>query len=475
MKSGTARWLLIMSGTIRYQNSCCLRSLWRSTFSSIFHSLVFTLSLCIATFFPCLPIPESYGGSGDGIFTGIKMDWGGHVKARGTVSWPDDETLFGLVGKDPYYDGSVEGRLKSKLLLGECGYLETHYEMVFSGGDTRRKIKELENLFPQFQKGGFIAGRPINDDRRFMDLTWTLDEQKGHILYHRLDRLHLTLQPDWGTFSVGRQAVTWGNGLLFNPMDLCNPFAPSDIERDYKVGDDLVSVQVFAEKPGALQFIYVPRRDPATDDLAWDQSSVAGKLHMIRNTTEFDIMFAWHYDNPVIGLGSSGYLGAAAWRLDAVWSFMDDSERRDGYLSLVANMDYSWVWWDNNFYGFLEFYLNTLCDNDYGYEMGERDITDRLERGELFTLGRTYVSGHIRWEAHPLLNIAMTVINNVSDPSGMLQPRAVWDVKQNVQVTVGGIITYGSRETEFGGFTLPGTQFIQETPDSVFLWLTYFF
>ena len=40
--------------------------------------------------------------------------------------------------------------------------------------------------------------------------------------------------PRWGVVCVGRQAVTWGNGLIFNPMDLFNPFSPVDIERDYK-------------------------------------------------------------------------------------------------------------------------------------------------------------------------------------------------------------------------------------------------
>jgi hypothetical protein len=465
-----------MSGKIKYCKSSVLRYLCGRIFCDIINSLVLIISLCLGILFLCIPASKTWGESADSFFSRMKTDLGGHVKARGSVSWPDDETLFGVVGTDPYYDGNVEGRVKSKLLFGERGYVETHYEMVLSGGDTRRKTKDLEGLFPQFQNGGFKVGRPINDDRRFMDLTWTIDEQKGHVLYHRLDRLHMMLQSEWGIVDIGRQAVTWGNGLLFNPMDLFNPFSPSDIERDYKIGDDLVSMQFSSEKVGDFQFLYVPRRSPATDNVEWDQSSVAGKLHIIRNTTEFDIMFAWHYDNPVIGLGSRGYLGEAAWRLDGVWSFMDDdSNRRDGYLTLVANVDYSWVWWNNNFYGFLEFYLNTLCGNDYGHELGEKDITDRLDRGELFTLGRTYLSGHIRWEAHPLLNISMTVINNASDPSGMLQPRAVWDVKQNVQVTVGGNVTYGTKETEYGGFTMPGTNFMQKTPDSVFLWLTYYF
>lgn len=464
-----------MSGKIKYCNSSLLYDLGGRIFSDIIDPFFPVLFLCVGILIICIPASKTWGGSADSFFGGIEADWGGHVKVRGSVSWPEDETLFGVVGTDPYYDGSAEGRIKSKLLFKERCYVEAHYEMVISGGDTRRKSKDLEGLFPQFLNGEFTFGRPINDEHRFVDLTWTIDEQKGHILYHRLDRLHLTLQPEWGVVGIGRQAVTWGNGLLFNPMDLFNPFSPSDIERDYKIGDDLISVQFSSENLGAFQCLYVPRRNPATGDVEWDQSSVAGKLHIIRNTTEFDIMFAWHYDNPVMGLGSSGYLGDAAWRLDGVWSFTDDSNRGGGYLTLVANVDYSWVWWGNNFYGFLEFYLNTLCDDDYGHEMGETDITERLDRGELFTLGRTYLSGHIRWEAHPLLNISMTVINNVSDPSGMLQPRAVWDAKQNVQVTVGGNITYGGKESEYGGFTIPGTNFMQKTADSVFLWLTYYF
>jgi hypothetical protein len=81
--------------------------------------------------------------------------------------------------------------------------------------------------------------------------------------------------------------------------------------------------------------------------------SLAGKLHFARGTADFDLMTAIHYEDTVIGFGSAGYLGDAAWRLDAVWTFL-----REDYLSLVANMDYSWVWRERNFYGFLEFFFN---------------------------------------------------------------------------------------------------------------------
>ena len=80
------------------------------------------------------------------LFNNMETQWGGYLKCRGMVSWPDDESLYGLVGTGTYYDGSVDARLKNRLYLGPSVYLDTHYEIVFLGGDARRKRKKLENI-----------------------------------------------------------------------------------------------------------------------------------------------------------------------------------------------------------------------------------------------------------------------------------------------------------------------------------------
>lgn len=394
----------------------------------------------------------------------IEYNWSGYVKTRGSMSLPDDDSFYKLVGTEPYYDGSAEFRLMSEISFGNWGYFEIHYETVFSGGDTRSKNKE-----------GMVISRPVEDDRRVMDLTRTICENDDYILYDRLDRLSLTYQPKWGTICLGRQAVTWGNGFVFNPMDLFNPFSPTDIDRDYKTGDDMVSAQILENKIGEFQFLYVPRRDPENGDVKWDHSSLAGKLHFARGTTEFDIMAARHFEDFVIGIGSTGYLGNAAWRLDSMWTFLNEDSDRDGYLSLVANMDYSWVWWGKNLYGFLELYFNGLGRDNYADAITDPAITERLDRGELFTLGRTYLCGQIRVELHPLFNVYLTAISNLADPSGIVQPWAVWDIAEGFQITFGGNLYYGRMGTEYGGFEIPGTNFLFKTPDSAFLWLTYFF
>ena len=405
----------------------------------------------------------------------IETEWGGRLRFLGNVSWQDDGSILDSIEPSPFYDGSTDLRLNNKTYLSQQTFLTIHYEAIYSGGDTRQAIEDLRTLFPNLLNDGLLAAGPPSDDRRFFDLTRTIHESDNNVFYHRLDRLSLTWQPDWGSVRIGRQAVTWGNGFLFNPLDLFNPFAPTDIIRDYKLGDDMINFQFSPNDIGDLQLLYVARRDADTDSVEFSQSSLAGKWHFALGTTEFDIVLAEHFDDEIIGLGSRGYLGNAAWRLDATWTFLKADEKRDGFLSLVANMDYSWVWWTRNFYGFIEFYFNGLGDEDYSDAIREPAIFERINRGEIFTLGRKYLSASIQMELHPLLNIYFTSINNLADPSGFVQPYAVWNIIQDLELTLGGTLYYGESETEYGGFSIPGTQFRLGRPDTAFLFFTYYF
>ncbi len=63
----------------------------------------------------------------------------------------------------------------------------------------------------------------------------------------------------------------------------------------------------------------------------------------------------------------------------------------------------------------------------------------------------------------------------VADPSGILKPYDTWDITQNLQLTGGLSVSYGAKGTEYGGFTLPGTDIRSKSPDSAYLWLIYYF
>lgn len=414
--------------------------------------------ICLALAYD-LPFPET--------------EWDGHVKLYTRTLFPKSETPFQAVGLSPNFDGYGELRINNRTFLGKALYMEVNYEILAGGGDTRKEGQKLKDLFPDIYPDGLFS--PVSDERRLFDLTSTLHNGNTSLIYHRLDRAFFSLSPSWGEIRLGRQAVTWGHGFTFNPMDLFNPFSPTDLERDYKTGDDLALIH-FPVKSLDVDLIYVAHRDPSTDSTGIEESSMGAKVHTYTGGVETDLMVARHYEDIVTGIGTAGTLKNAAFRLDLTGTFLhEDSRGRSFYLSAVANIDYSWVWFNKNLYGYVELYYNGLSENDYSKELTDPAVADRIERGELFALGRWYACANLSLEVHPLINAYITPIVNLHDGSGAILPRLVYDFSDNIRITLTALLNWGGKETEYGGYTIPGTQFYTCPADTISTWITWYF
>ncbi len=410
----------------------------------------------------------------------LRTQWGGHLRGIGTLSYPDNQSIYHVVDADtPFVDGQAELRLENNLSLGSAWSLETHYELVGIRGDTLEESNRVRNVLPSAGTSSVLTFQAvINDNRRLLNLTHILSEGDAHVLYHRLDRLNLRWTGQRATVRVGRQALTWGNGLIFNPMDLFNPFSPVAVQKDYKTGDDMLHIQMPASR-GEVQMLYLPRRDPDSGDVRDDQSSYAAKWHLTLNTLEMDVMAARHYNDILLAAGAVGYLGEAAWRVDTLYTRLDDHRDQRDCWQVVANLDYAWLWFGKNIYGLAEFYYNGLGlgHGDYDRALADTQLSRRLARGELFTLGRTYLAGQLRAELHPLLQTSLITIVNLADPSAILQPQLEWDLATDWQLIAGASLYCGGSDTEFGGFyaDVDGARVKIGPADGVYLWLSYYF
>ena len=401
-------------------------------------------------------------------------EWGGHLRLRGAVSFPETNSLLDMAHHDRLHDGAFEFRLKNSTMINDKVDFECHYEMIGSGGETRKTLQSFLDRYPDLSDS-LLPGETINDARRVMDLTREISSHTEYLVYHRIDRLVFSAYADRGSVRIGRQALTWGNGFLFNPMDLFNPFSPTDVERDYKIGDDMITAQIYTGGAGEFQMLYVPRRNTDNHDIEWEESSVAAKYHFNISTTDVDLMAGKNYEDTVFGVGFTGYVSDAAWRLDGTWTWLDDQAHESGFASIAANIDYSWVWFEKNLYAWIEYYYTGLGKQDVSDALTDMDIVERVGRGERFTFGRSYVDAQIQVEWHPLVNSFMTIIYNTRDGSGIMQPRVSWDLLQNLQVMGGATIYHGESGTEFGGVELPGTGTKEIPADGAYVWLSYFF
>ncbi|MEA3360677.1 MAG: hypothetical protein U9R17_14900 [Thermodesulfobacteriota bacterium] len=404
---------------------------------------------------------------------GVETRWGGHLRVQGSLSMYDDSHIIALSGKDSVYaDWGADFRIKGLVAFDSPITIEVHYEAGISGGDARDALNQLSPVAPGSSM--LLAPAPT-DETRFFNLTSVEGEEKAWVYYHRIDRMVASWEGDRATVRLGRQALSWGNGLVFNPADLLNPFAPTDVVRDYKIGTDMVLFQTFGRWMTDLQVVYVPRRDRETGDIETDQSSIAAKVRLQALTAEWEFLAARHYDETVIGAGGSGYLGGAAWRADALYIFLREEADRSGYFTAVVNLDYSWVLGKKNWYGLVELYYNGLGVRDPRDALKDPSLVERVTRGELFTTGKWYATGQLRFEYHPLVNLYLSMIGNISDGSLLSQPRVTWDALQSLQVLIGADIPLGSDNTEYGGITDPATQRTTSPPYRLYGVVTWYF
>ncbi len=281
------------------------------------------------------------------------------------------------------------------------------------------------------------------------DLTHRISESDNRAVTHRLDRLYLSHTSDKTVLNLGRQAVSWGNGLIYNPVDFFNPFDPAAIDTEYKTGDDMIYAQYLLDSGSDLQAVWVGRRDD-DGDLGSEVSSLAVKFHGFADTAEYDLLAAEHYDARILALGGSVDYAEAVWRGDVM---LTDADKR--YTSLVLNWSYSWIAWNKNFSGTIEYYHNGfgIDDGDYAPAVlaNETELVARVRRGELFTLGQDYLAGAVTIELQPLWLLTTTLFANLNDDSFLLQLFSQHDLAQDVQLLIAVNLPRGDDGSEFGG------------------------
>jgi len=399
---------------------------------------------------------------------GTTVDFGGRVSNQLVLtSYPDHSLYRDLTGKRSL-DDNFEARLNLALDRGPFK-LDASYQLIGLFGDTIDVTRDFRPGLEAF------VGRYPKDDARLFNLTYVFHDEGQAAVLQRADRLSLGYTSRKAVVRVGRQALTWGNGMIYTPMDILNPFDPAAVDKEYKLGDDMLYGQLLRGNGDDLQGVAVFRRNLGTGDPAAASSSFALKYHGLAGSGEFDLLGALHYDDPLVAAGGSLGLGGAVWRGDAVFTFTDQKTS----LTAVTSLGDSWVWGGKNMNGMVEYFFNGFGQSGGHYDpqslAQNPELVRRLARGELFTLGRHYLAANVLMELHPLFRVTPNLFVSLSDGSALVQIVTQNDLKESL-VLLGAIgIPLGARGTEYGGIEteVPG-RYLSRGP-SLFLQLNWYF
>ena len=396
-----------------------------------------------------------------------QWSFGGHAKYQYVHTQVPQDSVFHSISGDNLQDHNFEARLKVSARRDSLDF-EAHTQFITVHSDTLFGFRDIPGLL-------FPGRDVINDDRRWFNLTHEFHNQGKNATLVRLDRLNVGYSGEKTVIRFGRQAISWGNGLLFTPMDIFNPFDPAAVDKEYKSGDDMLYAQYLLESGNDIQAVGVVRRNPVTGEVDEDQCSLAAKYHGFWDSNEFDVLLAEHYGDALIGLGAGTSLGGAVLRGDLVLT----DTGSDTVFSGVGGASYSWIAAGHNWTGLLEYYFNGFGQKGGDYSASELaenpELLKRLARGELFNLGRHYLGVSVTVEATPLLNLTPNLFINLIDPSALAQLTLSYDWKQDIQLLTALNIPIGPNGSEYGGIDALEPGMFLSTGISLFTQLAWYF
>jgi hypothetical protein len=396
------------------------------------------------------------------------FEFTGHTKLNAiSQTYPDDSAIRSFLGSSSL-DTQAIVRLNLKWRNKGWGF-DADYQLLGLHGDS---IGLGGGLSPSV---GNLLNRLPNDDRRLFNLTDVISDSGKNAVLHRLDRLWLGYTTDKTVIRFGRQALTWGNGLFYAPMDLVNPFDPATIDTEYKAGDDMMYAQYLRDSGDDVQAAVVVRRDPLSGDVESDEATYAVKYHGFAGELEYDVLLAETYADAVLGIGLGHSLGGAHWSSDIV---ITDTQS-DTFVQFVTNLSYSWTMKNRNMSGAIEYHFNGFGQSDGRYDplslADNPDLLARLARGQMFTLGRHYLAGSVMIEMTPLWSVTPVLLANIGDPSALLQLMSTYSLGDNMTLRGSINLPIGSSGTEFGGIETGVPGLYLSTGPGVFAQFAWYF
>jgi hypothetical protein len=369
-------------------------------------------------------------------------DLRGHFKPRVTaVDIPADSALREF-SDDPAVDAGFDLRLNFSGAADNWSW-KTDYQLLARQGDQTELLQQ--GTIP-----GFRGAAAVDDDHRVLDLSSRISDQDDRVVAHRLDRFYLGHTGDKTVFKIGRQALSWGNGMIYNPVDFFNPFDPAAIDTEYKTGDDMLYAQYLLDSGDDVQAVWVGRRDD-DGDVSSDVTSLALKYHIFSGSSEFDLLIAEHYEANIGAVGGSIDIADAIWRGD----LMLTDENGEQFTSAVLSWSYALLAWERNLSATVEYFHNGFGIDDGNYDplalASNPELVARIERGELFTLAQNYLAAAATIELTPLWLLTTSAFMNLDDDSMLLQFYSHHDLQQDLQLLLAVNLPYGDDGTEFGG------------------------
>ncbi|MBI4195986.1 MAG: hypothetical protein HY526_13015 [Betaproteobacteria bacterium] len=311
-------------------------------------------------------------------------------------------------------------RLELKGMLAEGATLDLQYDneiLLGSHLDTAQFRLQKDQPSPQY-----------------WNLEGNYSEAGSYYARHRLYRASVTLASGDTDVRIGRQRIAWGTGRFWSPLDVLNPFSPTQLEREERVGTDALLMERKLGPLSRASAVYAPAHDRS-------DSSAAAQWHGNRSGVDFSLVGGKFRRDHMVGIDLASQIGSAGVRGELTST---RPETGASYRRAVAGLDYAFP---NTLNLTAELYYNGAGASDkQAYDFAS------LFAGRIQNVGRRYVGLFAGYEITPLLKWNNYFVGNLADQSSYFSPSLTYSMKTNLDWTVGVQLFRGSNGSEYGRF-----------------------
>ncbi len=301
--------------------------------------------------------------------------------------------------------------------------------------------------------GGALALGQGRLPATWLPLDWTIVDQSQLTLRDRIDWGFVRLTKGRYSFTVGRQPITFGRGVLWTPEDLVDPFSPFQIDTEFKPGLDAARIDVTFGSHVTLALVGVAGDAEHGRDLTIreDGSAVMQRLELTFGTTRIGMLSGYIRGDAVDGVDLFVDLDGADLHGEVTATYVPDESRRPfdrrmfGRAVLGSTFELT-----SRLRGTVEGYWNgsgSMHPADYESEL----MSPRLQSGETYNVGVFYGGAILDFTAHPLVHIATAAIVNVIDGSALIAPTVHFNASNNTVLLAGAFVPIGKSPSFTGG------------------------
>jgi len=309
-------------------------------------------------------------------------------------------------------------------------------------------------LFPSAAPGPF----------RLRQLDWPLARGQGFAWRHELDRAAVVLRGGPATFTAGRQAIGWGKGVLFGALDLFAPFAPLEVDREWRRGVDAARLEIRLPRRMAAELV-------AAGAERAGEAAVTGRLRGAAGDADAELVAGWRAGDWLAGMAASGALAGAelhgellALRAREPLAAGGAFARGRGALKAVAGASRRLAL-GQGLYLLAEYQwsgLGAARPADLPALLQQPSFRDRLLRGDMQLTGRQAAAAMASYEASEVLTCSLTALVSTRDGSGVVAPTVKLDLGDKLTVTASLYLPWGARpegavpRSDLGGTPVAG-------------------